>query len=85
MKDLSDLLFLLFLYLLIFISNLELSPSLGNIWYRIGSDGVRHIQLLSILEVIIKPLTCFYLWLPRFWDINFFIGVFICIIIWIII
>jgi hypothetical protein len=85
MPQFRDLLFLIFLYLIFFISYLELSPSLGNIWYRIGSDGFRHIQLLGIIEVIKKPLTSLFLWHPQFWDINFFIGSVICIIIWFII
>lgn len=85
MKDIKDLLFLLCLYFLIFLSYLELSPSLGNIWYRIGSDGYRHFQLCGIIEVITKPLRCLFLWLPQFWDINFFIGCIVCIIIWLVI
>ena len=52
---------------------LELSPGLGNIWYRTGVDGVKHIKIFNLLNIMIKPLTNKDLWTPSLWDTNYFI------------
>ena len=64
-----------------FLTYLELSPKLGNIWYRIAEDGKRHINLGSLKEFFIKPFTNSFFWWPQYWDINIYIGLCITIVI----
>lgn len=65
------------IYSLWFLSYLELSPKLGNIWYRVASDGKKHINLGSLREFIYKPFMQSFFWWPQFWDINIYIGLYI--------
>ena len=74
------LLFRFILYFIIFALYLELNPSLGNIWYRIGEDGMRHIQLVNLLYFIIEPLKNRFLWNLEFLDLNFFVGALLILI-----
>ena len=74
------LLFRFILYFIIFALYLELNPSLGNIWYRIGEDGIRHIQLVNLLYFIIEPLKNRFLWNLEFLDLNFFVGALLILI-----
>jgi hypothetical protein len=62
------------LYFPIFAAYLELNPSITNVWYRIGVDGARHINLPSLWHFITKPFSMIELWYPQNWDINYFIG-----------
>jgi hypothetical protein len=62
------------LYLIIFGLYLELGKGLGNVWYRIGADGARHIRISHLFSFILKPFSIKELWLPINWDINYFIG-----------
>jgi len=68
------------LYSIGFIIYLELSPRLGNIWYRTGSDGLKHINFSGLIEFVYKPFTHGFFWRPQFWDINIYIGLFITVI-----
>jgi hypothetical protein len=63
-----------FLYFFIFIGYLELSPSLGNMWYRTDSMGIKRFHPNTIIRIIIKPLYNLLYWHPLVWDINFYIG-----------
>jgi hypothetical protein len=69
------------LYLIIFMIYLELNPKIGNVWYRIGSDGKKHINLSSLYNLIVQPLYSIDLWYPSFWDLNYFVGTFFTILI----
>lgn len=61
-------------YVPLFAAYLELNPKITNVWYRIASDGKRHVQIWNLIDFIFKPLTMKELWYPEFWDLNFFIG-----------
>ena len=65
------------LYSIWFLSYLELSPKLGNIWYRFASDGKKHINLGGLIEFIYKPFKHSFFWWPKFWDINVYMGIYI--------
>ena len=52
---------------------IELSPGLGNIWYRTGVDGCKHIRLDNLWSLMINPLISRDLWTPSLWDTNYFI------------
>ena len=56
---------------LIFILYLELNPKLGNIWYRISSNGNKTINLTSLTNHLKEPLKNKEFWRPKNWDINF--------------
>tara|TARA_B100001093_G_scaffold342344_1_gene327162 strand:+ start:169 stop:486 length:318 start_codon:yes stop_codon:yes gene_type:complete len=75
--SIKNILFAIPLYSIWFLSYLELSPKLGNIWYRIASDGEKHINLGGLREFIYKPFKNSFFWWPRFWDINIYIGIYI--------
>ena len=55
----------------LFLAYLELSPKLGQIWYRIDSDGTMKINLDSALNYLKRPFTSTMVWKPRNWDLNF--------------
>lgn len=55
----------------IFIGYLELSPKLGNIWFRINDQGKYRINLPSLFNYIKYPFTNSISWKPTNWDLNF--------------
>ena len=67
----------LFLYLVLFALYIEASPSMGNIWFRNDVNNVKKFQITGLISVIISPLRVKELWLPKNWDINFFVGIII--------
>jgi hypothetical protein len=71
---------ILLLYTILFALYLELNPGLTNIWYRIGSDGERHICPNNLFNFIIKPFTTKELWYFELLDCNYLFG--ILIIMW---
>lgn len=60
-----------FLGLILFILYLELSPKLGNIWFRYASNGERQIQPESLLHFLSYPFKDTLFWKPENWDLNF--------------
>jgi hypothetical protein len=76
------ILYITLIHFVIFSLYLELDPKLTQIWYRIGADGLRHVQLWNLFDFIMKPLHVKELWYPNFWDINYFVNLivlFICL------
>jgi hypothetical protein len=69
-------------YTIVFAGYLELSPKIGNVWYRMGVDGFRHIKIENLLAFMIKPLTMIELWYPWNWDINYILGLGLCFILY---
>ena len=51
----------------------ELNPKIGNIWWRINSQGEKEIRIKNLFALIFAPFYYFFYWLPNMWDINFFI------------
>ena len=74
MDILSSFLWGYLFYFILFSAYLELSPGLTNIWYRIGSDGYKHINLTSYANFLMSPFTELDFWYPINWDLNYFIG-----------
>lgn len=74
MKLINSIFYGSLVYLPIFAAYLELNPKITNVWYRIGVDGARHINLPSLWNFITKPFTMIELWYPSNWDINYFVG-----------
>lgn len=56
-----------------FIFYLELSPKLGNIWYRYSSSGERELQPESLLHMLSYPFKDTLFWKPENWDLNFLV------------
>jgi len=81
MITITLVIFGLLLYLIIFAIYLETSPSIQNVWLRIGADGKKHVNLYSLYNFIIQPFYMKELWEPKFWDINYFVGSFITILV----
>ena len=63
-----------FIYFIIFISYLEISPKLQNIWIRYNSDNVLQICPGGIWNMLKKPFSNCYFWYPEFWDLNYYVG-----------
>lgn len=73
--------YILLLSLIIYLAYLELSPGLGNIWFRLNADNVRTINIMSALNMIFYPLKNITFWSVENWDLNFFIYyIFLCCI-----
>ncbi len=56
--------------LLGFISYLELSPKLGNIWLRKNDKNIKEFQPIFILSYFKKPFQSLIFWYPQNWDLN---------------
>ena len=56
--------------LVVWVLNLEVNSTLGNIWWRIGADGKKHVNACGLLELFKAPWYTFKLWDIRFWDVN---------------
>jgi hypothetical protein len=74
MKLSKSILYGSLIYFIFFLAYLEINPSITNVWYRIGVDGARHINLPSLWNFITKPFSMIELWYPQNWDINYFVG-----------
>lgn len=62
-------------YFILYSIYIELSVSgLTNIWYRIGSDGYKHVNIASYFAFLIKPFSDIQFWYPMNWDLNYFVG-----------
>ena len=59
--------------LILFILYLELSPKLGNVWYRYTSNGNRELQPKSLLHFLCYPFRDTLFWRPENWDLNFIV------------
>jgi hypothetical protein len=62
------------LYFIFFTIYVEVNPGLTNIWYRVASDGMKHINLSSYWNFITSPFTEIQFWYPENWDMNYFLG-----------
>tara|TARA_E500000178_G_C16992439_1_gene741520 strand:+ start:191 stop:517 length:327 start_codon:yes stop_codon:yes gene_type:complete len=70
----EDLIISYFIYFIIFIAYLEISPKLKNVWIRCNSDNVLQICPAGIWNMLKKPFSNIYFWYPQFWDLNYYIG-----------
>ena len=73
-----------FIYFIFFSAYVELHPGLTNIWYRVGVDGIRRCNFSSYWHFLTRPFYMIELWYPRNWDINFFIGLSLFWLFWLI-
>jgi|UniRef100_A0A6C0H0C7 hypothetical protein len=80
-----NILFYLFLAIIIstiiFAIYVEISPHMKNIWYRTNSSGEKSFQLENLFILMSGPLNYDFYWHPRYYDINYFIYLFITFII----
>lgn len=53
-----------------FAAYLELSPSITNIYYRMGADGKHHLYWSHLIQAYLWPFTNSWVWRPMFWDLN---------------
>ena len=58
---------------IIFLSYLELSPKLGNIWYRYNSKNIKTINLKSLFNFISYTFKNKDFWYLSNWDLNIII------------
>ena len=61
--------------LLLYLSYIELSPKLGNIWLRKDALGIRRLSLTGLKDFLLYPLKQHRVWYPNLWDLNVFISV----------
>ncbi len=62
---------LIFNIIITFLFLLYIEISVGNIWFRINSDGLRNINLISMIDFLLKPLYNKFLWNIQLLDINY--------------
>ena len=62
---------LIFNIIITFLFLLYIEISVGNIWFRINSDGLRNINLISMIDFLFKPLYNKFLWNIQLLDINY--------------
>ena len=72
------LLFIEFFLTILYLVYVQFSPQMGNIWWR--ND---YFSPLGAIKIIAYPLYEIKMWNTEFWDINYFIWLFIGIIFWI--
>ena len=58
---------------LIFLLYLEVSPKLGNIWFRVAEDGKKRIQPDSLMSYLSYPFKNGLFWKPSNFDLNFIV------------
>ena len=56
-----------------FMVYIELSPNMGNVWYRYNSDNKKYVSLSSLVNILAYPLYNINMWYPSSWDINYYI------------
>ena len=67
---------------IIFALYLELSPGLGNIWFRVDSSGCKKISLVNFGWFFLNPLYRPTLWQWELLDLNSIVFVLSITIIW---
>lgn len=80
-----DILYFILIIFILWLFNLELNPSLGSVWIRPDEYGNNTIAVTSIINLLIKPFESLFLWDFYFWDVNFYMFLFISTIIFFII
>lgn len=69
LKDIKEILSFNLIVLVIFLIYIELT--IGNIWYRISSNGYRNINLIGLFSYLIDPLCNKFLWNTELLDVNY--------------
>lgn len=59
-------------YLLGWAAYLELSPSMGNVWWRTTAEGTKAFHPSGLWATAIAPFKAGHemFWYPSFWDVN---------------
>lgn len=59
-------------YLIAWALYLEISPSMGNVWWRTGTTGAKEFAPWGIWAAAVAPFKWGHgvLWTPAFWDVN---------------
>jgi hypothetical protein len=58
---------------ILFAIYVEISPSMGNIWYRYDSNNVKRISLSGLLNLMVFPFYNIHMWKIDLWSINIII------------
>ena len=61
---------------ILFMLYVEFSPTMGRIWYRYDSEGNGYFTFKGLFDLMLYPLLNYRMWIPKLWDINFFIWIF---------
>lgn len=64
--------FLVYIFLITLIFLLYVEFSVGHVFYRVNSDGIRSLHISSIFNYLIEPLRNNFLWNYQLLDVNYF-------------
>ena len=81
----SYIVYFVLIIFILWLFNLEINPSLGSVWLRPDENGNTTLAPMSIVNLLIKPFESLFLWDYHFWDVNFYMFLFISTIIFFII
>ena len=70
--------YFIILLLIFYLLHVQLSPGMGNIWYR----NNEYFSPMGAIKMILAPLHLYYMWYPSMWDINFFMWMLLYLIVY---
>jgi len=65
--------------LILFAIYVEISPTMGNIWYRTNSDGNKSFSIQGLINLMWYSMISTDMWRIEMWPINVIIWLLICI------
>tara|TARA_B100000925_G_C22007996_1_gene474648 strand:+ start:550 stop:858 length:309 start_codon:yes stop_codon:yes gene_type:complete len=66
------------MYLVMFLLYIEFSSGMGGVWLRKDSLNNTVFSPKGIIGFFKKPFTNSFFWYPRYWDLNYYVGGYIC-------
>lgn len=66
------------MYFIMFLLYIEFGSGMGGVWLRRDSLNNTVFSPRGIIGFLKKPFTSLFFWYPRYWDLNYYIGGYIC-------
>ncbi len=69
LKDIKQILTFNIIITILFLLYIEII--IGNIWFRINSNGIKEINFLNMIDYLLKPFYNNFLWNIQLLDTNY--------------